>query len=68
MVAVATPVEGFNGVVAGVTFVDGHGETDDENKLAYFRRRGYAVTTKKPSGRKPAGGKSDEPADAGREE
>lgn len=43
MAAVSTPVGGYNGVVAGVTFVDGKGETDNANALAYFRRHGYEV-------------------------
>lgn len=44
MIAVATfrtPVEGFQGVIAGVTFVDGVGQTDDDNAIAYFERHGY---------------------------
>jgi len=38
-----TPVKGFTGVVAGVTFADGVGETDDRAALAYFERHGYTV-------------------------
>lgn len=49
MAAVKTPVEGFNGTVAGVTFVDGVGETDDDNALAYFARHGYDVADDKPA-------------------
>lgn len=37
------PVEGFTGIVAGVTFADGVGETDNENALAYFERQGYGI-------------------------
>lgn len=40
---IETPVEGFNGVVAGVRFVDGKGTTDDEGAIAYFERQGYKV-------------------------
>lgn len=43
MTVVKTPVEGYNGKVAGVSFVDGVGETDDANALAYFTRHGYDV-------------------------
>jgi hypothetical protein len=40
---IETPVEGFNGLVAGVRFVDGKGSTDDEGAIAYFERQGYKV-------------------------
>lgn len=40
---IETPVEGFNGIVAGVAFVDGKGSTDDESAIAYFERQGYTV-------------------------
>jgi hypothetical protein len=42
-----TPVEGFSGVVAGVTFVNGEGETDDPSVLPYFERHGYTVAAEK---------------------
>lgn len=45
---VTTPVEGFTGTVAGVSFADGVGETDDANALNYFRRHGYGVGSKAP--------------------
>ncbi|AZG43450.1 hypothetical protein [Gordonia insulae] len=52
---VRTPVEKYNGTVAGVEFVDGVGETDDPNALAYFDRHGYTVETpKRAAARKPA--------------
>jgi hypothetical protein len=41
---IETPVEGFNGLVAGVRFVDGKGSTDDEGAIAYFERQGYTVS------------------------
>ncbi|MFB7461711.1 hypothetical protein [Streptomyces sp. NPDC056188] len=44
MFEVTTPVEGFTGEVAGVHFANGRATTDDPAALAYFRRRGYAVT------------------------
>lgn len=40
---IKTPVEGFNGIVAGVQFVEGVGKTDDEGAIAYFERQGYTV-------------------------
>lgn len=43
MVAVTTPVEGFTGTIAGVSFANGVGEADDENTLAYFTRHGYGI-------------------------
>lgn len=52
---IKTPVEGYNGKVAGVAFVDGAGETDDPNAIAYFRRHGYDVAEgedAKPKGRR----------------
>lgn len=42
-VKVQTPVDGFTGVVSGVNFTDGFGETDNPNALNYFRRHGYGV-------------------------
>lgn len=43
MAAVTAPVADYNGEVAGVTFVHGKAETDNDNALAYFRRHGYRV-------------------------
>ncbi|WP_156042607.1 hypothetical protein [Rhodococcus sp. UNC363MFTsu5.1] len=54
MAAVETPVAGYTGAVAGVQFVDGKGETDDANALAYFARHGYVVEERKRATRKPA--------------
>lgn len=48
MYTIKAPNADYNGVSAGVTFVDGVGETDNPSALAYFRRHGYEVT-KKPS-------------------
>lgn len=44
MAKIIAPVEGFNGKVVGVTFVDGKGETKDEGQISYFVRHGYTVT------------------------
>lgn len=55
---VTTPVEGFSGIVAGVEFADGVGETDDVGALAYFRRHGYEVEAPKPPAKKAAAKRS----------
>ncbi|MBJ7481555.1 Rho termination factor N-terminal domain-containing protein [Rhodococcus sp. (in: high G+C Gram-positive bacteria)] len=57
MTDVTTPVEGFDGVVIGVQFKDGKGETDNAGALAYFRRHGYGVAGSdpvEPEGHSPA--------------
>jgi hypothetical protein len=40
---IKAPNEKYNGVVAGVQFIDGVGKTSDENAIAYFERQGYNV-------------------------
>lgn len=35
------PVANYTGIIGGVRFVDGLGETDDPNIVAYFNRQGY---------------------------
>ena len=40
---IQTPVEGFTGEVVGVHFVDGFGETEDENAISYFIRQGFGL-------------------------
>lgn len=35
------PVANYTGRVGGVQFIDGLGETDDPNVVAYFARQGY---------------------------
>lgn len=40
---ITSPVTDFSGVVAGVRFAGGTAETDDENAVAYFLRKGYTV-------------------------
>lgn len=44
-----TPVKGFTGTVAGVTFADGTGETNDEGAIAYFERHGYTIDDEPPA-------------------
>lgn len=43
MAKVYTPLEDYNGISASVTFVNGVGETDNENLLEWFEERGYTV-------------------------
>lgn len=65
MAHIQTPVEGFTGKVAGVSFADGVGTTDDPAALAYFERHGYTIdSAKEPAKRAPkkAPAKAEEPA------
>lgn len=50
---IQTPVEGFTGEVVGVSFVDGFGETEDENVIAYFIRQGFGLDGSAPEGTEP---------------
>lgn len=50
---IQTPVEGFTGEVVGVHFVDGFGETEDENAIAYFTRQGFGLDGSAPEGAEP---------------
>lgn len=40
---ITAPVEGFTGIVVGVSFTNGVGETDDQNLINYFDRHGYLI-------------------------
>ena len=53
MATIHTPVKGFSGVVAGVSFVAGVGESSDSSALAYFERQGYTVTVEDAPKRAP---------------
>lgn len=50
---IQTPVECFTGEVVGVGFVDGFGETEDENAIAYFTRQGFGMDGSAPEGTEP---------------
>lgn len=65
MAKITSPVAGFKGRIAGVTFKDGAAETDDPGALAYFRRKGYKVGGKQgePSPQLAALTSQTEPAD-----
>lgn len=51
MAKIIAPNKEFNGKRAGVAFVDGHAETDDESTIRYFAKHGYTVEgkAKKPA-------------------
>lgn len=46
MAKIIAPNKKFNGKRAGVAFVDGHAETDDESTIRYFVKHGYKVEGK----------------------
>ena len=48
MAKVYTPLQGYNGISASVEFVNGVGETDNENLLEWFEEKGYTVEREKP--------------------
>ena len=50
---IQTPVAGFTGEVVGVSFVDGFGETEDENAIAYFIRQGFGLDGSASEGTEP---------------
>lgn len=43
MAKIKTPVEGFSGVVVGVSFHKGEAESKDPAAIQYFERHGYGV-------------------------
>lgn len=43
MAKVYAPLEDYNGISASVEFVNGVGETDNENLLEWFEEKGYTV-------------------------
>ncbi len=62
MAHIQTPVKGFTGIVAGVSFANGVGTSDDPAALAYFERHGYDVMPHAPKPSKtPAKGTSKSP-------
>ena len=46
MAKIIAPNKKFNGKRAGVAFVDGQAETDDESAIRYFVKHGYKVEGK----------------------
>ena len=41
MAVIKSPNQEYTGTSAGVTFVNGVGNTDNENLIEWFRERGY---------------------------
>ena len=54
MAKVYAPLQGYNGISASVEFVNGVGETDNENLLEWFEEKGYTVEREKPKRAKKA--------------
>lgn len=47
MAKIQTPVKGYAGIIAGIPFVNGIGETEDKWVIQWFRRKGYKVIEEK---------------------
>lgn len=47
MARIYTPVKGYSGVSASVTFTNGVGETSDVRLLEWFQKHGYQVEEEK---------------------
>ena len=43
MAVIKSPNQEYTGISAGVTFVNGVGNTDNENLIEWFRDHGYEV-------------------------
>ena len=56
MANIYTPNKEYTGVSAGVSFVNGKGNTDDPHLLDWFREHGYKV--EEPAEKKPKKSKS----------
>lgn len=54
MAKVYAPLKDYNGISASVEFVNGVGETDNENLLEWFEEKGYTVEREKPKRAKKA--------------
>nr|DAS20166.1 MAG TPA: hypothetical protein [Caudoviricetes sp.] len=69
MAKVYAPLEDYNGISASVTFVNGVGETDNENLLEWFEEKGYTVERdEKPKRAKKAKEATEETSDGATEE
>lgn len=55
MKTIRTPNADFTGTRAGVSFVNGVGQTDDQAALVSFRRHGYVIEDAKDSDEDPLG-------------
>lgn len=69
MAKVYAPLQDYNGISASVEFVNGVGETDNENLLEWFEEKGYTVERdEKPKRAKKAKEVTDETSEGANEE
>ena len=69
MAKVYAPLQNYNGISASVEFVNGVGETDNENLLEWFEEKGYTVEREeKPKRAKKAKEVTDETSEETSEE
>lgn len=69
MAKVYAPLQDYNGISASVEFVNGVGETDNENLLEWFEEKGYTVEREeKPKRAKKAKEVTDETSEETSEE
>lgn len=47
MAKIQTPVKGYTGIIAGIPFVNGMGETENKWAIQWFKRKGYKVIEEK---------------------
>lgn len=47
MAKIYTPNRGYTGKIAGVSFVNGEGETENEWLIQWFKNKGYKVVEEK---------------------
>lgn len=47
MAKIQTPVKGYTGIIAGIPFVNGIGETENKWAIQWFKRKGYKVIEEK---------------------
>lgn len=47
MAKIYTPTEGYTGLIAGVSFINGMGKTEDKWLVQWFKNKGYKVVEEK---------------------
>jgi len=50
MAKIQAPVKGYTGIIAGIPFVNGIGETENKWAIQWFKRKGYKVIEEKKIG------------------
>lgn len=50
MAKIQAPVKGYTGIIAGIPFVNGIGETENKWVIQWFKRKGYKVIEEKKIG------------------